>query len=152
MSEPTIQRGGYNATPAKAKEEPDEKPGSAEDVAKKGAVDALKEAGLMPADKEEGLKERLDRERQERILENGLKDFARQQEKPDRPPNFANPKRQEEAVKRTSVQLNSPAPKVEQRKVEKGGVGEGIEFYCFKDGVVGKITMLTDSGFAPLTS
>jgi len=93
---------------------------------------------------------RITRERQERVAQQELKNFARKQEKPERSPHYANPKRQEEAVKRHNTRLDAPVAKAVEQKVEKGGVGDGIEFYCYQNGEVGKMVILTESGFTSL--
>lgn len=93
----------------------------------------------------------IQREREERTKKQELRNFARRQADPGRSPKFTNPKRQEEAVKRFNTQLDAPAPKQVQQKVEKGGVGDGIEFYCWKDGKIGTIQILTDGAFVEIT-
>ena len=133
INDPSIQREAYNATPTKPKE------------AEKPAVEPA-----STKDGDEGYRDRVAREREERTKKQELRNFARKQADPGRSPKFANPKRQEEAVKRFNTQLDAPAPKPVQQKVEKGGVGDGIEFYCYQNGEVGKMVILTESGFTRL--
>ena len=110
-----------------------------------GRIAALEKGGGAENDDGES---RIGRERQERTAQQDLKNFARKQEKPERSPSYTNPKRQEEAVKRHNTRLDAPAPKPEQKKVEKGGAGSGVEFYVWKNGELGKMLISTESGFS----
>lgn len=118
MQEPFIQRAGYNATPKKQEEDSqasqDDQPKTAEDVAKKGAADALGEAGLSPDEEKNDLRERLQRERQERVMKKELKDFARKQSDPASHARDTNLRLREESVTRTSKQLEAPKASVTQ--------------------------------------
>lgn len=98
------------------------------------------ESGDEKGGGDDGLKARLSAERQGRIAQQELKNFARKQEKPDRPTSYANPKRQEEAVKRHTTRLDAPAPKPEQKKVEKGGTSNAVEFYCWHQNKLSVVT------------
>lgn len=74
---------------------------------------------MSEPDERESLKQRLAREKAERVAVQALKNFARKQSDP-RGPSFTNPKRQEEAVTRSNSTLPSPEPKPVVRDVERG--------------------------------
>ena len=83
--------------------------------------------------------------------EQAAKDEALSRAKRDSERKFANPARKEEAVARykelLSPQQNAPKVKTQQAKAK---TGDAIEFYVWKDGVVGKLKILTEGEFTPV--
>lgn len=92
------------------------------------------------------LRERLTRERNERIAASELRRFASNQnaETLGSKTNITNPKRQEELQRRYNsllVPQGPPAPQTKKSVTE----GSTIDFYCWKDGEIA-ITKIVCSG------
>jgi hypothetical protein len=95
----------------------------------------------------ETIQQRLARERDERRKASDSRDLKRQETTGAR---FTNTARKEEAQRRYR-ELQSPAQASKKASASPSeNDGGGIEFYCWKNGVLGKITLSTSADFTPI--
>ena len=99
---------------------------------------------------EESSEARRERERQERIIKKELEDFAKKQISPAKAARYTNPERQRDAVTRHTSYMNAPT---KETKVQSGGKrieAQPVPFFVYKEGKIGKMIMLVESGFTKL--
>ena len=99
---------------------------------------------------EESSEARRERERQERIIKKELENFAKKQISPAKAARYTNPERQRDAVTRHTSYMNAPT---KETKVQTGGKrieAQPVPFFVYKEGKIGKMIMLVESGFTKL--
>ena len=88
--------------------------------------------------------------REERKVKQELENFAKKQISPSKAPRYTNPERQRDAVTRHTSYMNAPT---KETKVQTGGKrieAQPIPFFVYKQGKIGKMTLLVESGFTKL--
>jgi O-methyltransferase involved in polyketide biosynthesis len=110
-------------------------------------------AGMLPGggNKSESTNDRVSQERAKRKADAEKAQQAREmsQAARDAAKNYANPVRKEEAQARFK-ELRSPARAAGKPSVPASSPGEGIDFYVYKDGEIGTISLIIEGGFTPL--
>jgi hypothetical protein len=99
---------------------------------------------------EESSSSRRERERQERIIKKELEDFAKKQISPSKAPRYTNPERQREAVTRHTSYMSAPTKTTNVQTGSKRIEAQPIPFFVYKEGKIGKMMMLVESGFVKL--
>lgn len=104
----------------------------------------------MSSNTEEPSEARRERERQERITKKELEDFAKKQISPEKAPRYTNPERQREAVTRHTSYMSAPTQTTRVQAGNKRIDAQPIPFFVYKEGKIGKMILLVESGFVPL--
>ena len=101
----------------------------------------------------ESFEDRLVRQRAERAkdAEKTRKEQELARAKRDSERRFSNPARKEEAVARYKELLSPQQPALKPKVAQDSNAsGKPVEFYTWKDGVVGKLKILTEGEFTPV--
>jgi hypothetical protein len=88
--------------------------------------------------------------REERKVKQDLENFAKKQISPSKAPRYTNPERQREAVTRHTSYMSAPTKTTNVQTGSKRIEAQPIPFFVYKEGKIGKMMLLVESGFVKL--